>query len=100
MLFSGETAIRIIKGYNQIAYLDEDKYLVDDIENWDDDQQGYMFVRNCCYMHLEEAKKKLGNDFGNLTLITHYGLLFRYTLNLLNELCIDSKVIKNMVPMK
>ena len=45
-------------------------------------------------MHLEEAKKKLGNDFENLTLSTHYGLLFRYTLNLLNELCIDSKVKK------
>ena len=96
ILFSGKTAIRIIKGYNQIAYLDEDKYLVDEIETWDDDRQGYMFIRNCCYMHLEEAKKKLGNDFENLTLSTHYGLLFRYTLNLLNELCIDSKVIKNI----
>ena len=30
-------------------------------------------------------------NFGN-----YYGLLFRYTLNLLNELCIDSKVIKNI----
>ena len=46
--------------------------------------------------HLEEAKKKLGNDFENLTLSTHYGLLLDTHSNLLNELCIDSKVIKNI----
>ncbi len=89
--------IYIIAGYNRCAYVEEDRELVDEIDNWDTEKHLMMFVRNITYMYLVDIKDKYKGNYNDLNICIHYGLLIRFADKLFNKLHINGyELIKNI----
>ena len=96
---TGSLAIDIMRGYNQITYVDNeiDYALTCKSKEIDDDGfHCYMFTRNCTNHYLMEIKDKLNGDIKNLNICSHYALLTHFEKKIIKNFHLDgNQIIEN-----
>ena len=96
---TGSLAIDIMRGYNQITYVDNeiDYALTCKSKEIDDDEfHCYMFTRNCTNHYLMDIKDKLNGDIKNLNICSHYALLTHFEKKIIKNFHLDgNQIIEN-----
>ncbi|WP_320674885.1 hypothetical protein [Prochlorococcus sp. MIT 1341] len=93
---TGQIVIDILKGYNQLMFVDDhrDLQVLGNSKDSDNNEiHCYMFTRNCSNHYLLSLKEKYNGNVNDLNLCSHYAMLLYFERSLTNQFNIDLEAI-------